>query len=87
MKKIVPDPPPDDSSLTSLECRVAHAVELLRCATATAYESADNLQGPARHLAMASMHLITQAHLVLDQVLNQWPVVRRDVEAQEQLLV
>lgn len=87
MIKIVPDPPPDDSSLVSLECRVAHAVELLRCATATAYESADGLQGPARHLAMASMHLITQAHLVLDQVLDQWPAVRRDVEAQEQLLV
>ena len=87
MIKIVPDPPPDDFSLTSLECRVAHAVELLRCATATAHESADNLQGPARHLAMASMHLITQAHLVLDQVLSQWPVVRHDVEAKEQLLV
>lgn len=85
MIKIVPDPPPDDASLISLECRVAHAAELLRCATA--YESADNLQGPARHLAMASMHLITQAHLVLDQVLNQWPVVRRDIEAEEQLLV
>lgn len=79
MKKIVPDPPPD-FPLTHLECRVAHAVELLRCATATAYESADNLQGPARHLAMASMHLITQAHLVLDQVLDQWPAACRDVE-------
>ena len=85
MKKIVPDPPLSESSLTLLECRVAHAVELLRCATVTAYESADNLQGPARHLAMASMHLITQAHLTLDQVLNQWPVEHREAEVTEEL--
>ncbi|MCO8166946.1 DUF3077 domain-containing protein [Pseudomonas sp. 21LCFQ02] len=78
--KIVPDPPDTPSTLTLLECRVAHAVELLRCATATAFETADALQGPARHLAMASMHLITQAHLTLDQVLDQWPV-----QAEEQL--
>lgn len=73
-KKIVPDPPDTSTTLTLLECRVAHAIELLRCATATAFETADALQGPARHLAMASMHLITQAHLTLDQVLDQWPV-------------
>lgn len=77
MKKIVPDPPSLESSLTLVEGRLAHAVELLRCATATVYESADALQGPPRHLAMAGMHLITQAHLVLDQVLDQWPVIQQ----------
>ncbi|GAB7533638.1 hypothetical protein PS3A_60540 [Pseudomonas sp. 3A(2025)] len=80
MIKIVPDPPTLESTLTLLECRLAHAVELLRCATATVYESADKLQGPSRHLAMAGMHLITQAHLALDQVLDQWPVTSREVE-------
>ena len=85
MKKLVPDPPPAESTLTLLECRVAHAVELLRCATATVYESADTLQGPPRHLAMAGMHLITQAHLTLDQVLDQWPVMHREIEEAEGL--
>ncbi|BAP41612.1 DUF3077 domain-containing protein [Pseudomonas sp. LJDD11] len=85
MKKIVPDPPSLESSLTLVEGRLAHAVELLRCATATVYESADALQGPPRHLAMAGMHLITQAHLVLDQVLDQWPVIHRESQEQAQL--
>ena len=80
MIKIVPDPPTSESLLTRLECNVAHAVELLRCATATAYESADSLQGPPRHLALASVHLMTQAHLALNQVLDQWPVMSRTVE-------
>ena len=80
MKKIVPDPPTLEFTLSLLECRLAHAVELLRCATATVYESADNLQGPPRYLAMAGMHLITQAHLTLDQVLDQWPVMSQAVE-------
>ncbi|MBD8573669.1 DUF3077 domain-containing protein [Pseudomonas syringae] len=79
MKKIVPDPPTLEFTLSLLECRLAHALELLRCATATVYESADNLQGPPRHLAMAGMHLITQAHLTLDQVLDQWPVMSTEV--------
>ncbi|WP_109511455.1 DUF6124 family protein [Pseudomonas ovata] len=79
MKKIVPDPPTLEFTLSLLECRLAHAVELLRCATATVHESADNLQGPPRHLAMAGMHLITQAHLTLDQVLDQWPVMSTEV--------
>ncbi|WP_295478535.1 DUF3077 domain-containing protein [uncultured Pseudomonas sp.] len=73
-KKLVPDPPVSPDLLTLLECRIAHAVELLRCATATTAESADNLQGPPRHLALAGMHLITQAHQALDQVLDQWPL-------------
>ncbi|MCO8166740.1 DUF3077 domain-containing protein [Pseudomonas sp. 21LCFQ02] len=85
MKKIVPDPPPLESTLNTLECRLAHAVELLRCATATVYESADALQGPPRHLAMAGMHLITQAHLVLDQMLDQWPVLQQGIKGEETL--
>ncbi|WNW14382.1 hypothetical protein RRX38_24710 (plasmid) [Pseudomonas sp. DTU_2021_1001937_2_SI_NGA_ILE_001] len=80
MKKIVPDPPSLQSSLVLLECRVAHAVELLNCATATAYESAEGLQGPPRHLAMASLHLITQAQLALNQALDQWPVLAAEPE-------
>lgn len=87
MKKLVPDPPPIDPSIVSLECRVAHATELLRCATATAFESAERLQGPSRHLALASMHLMTQAQLVLEQILNQWPVSAEQAEKEEGLPV
>ena len=65
---------------------MAHALELLRCATATVHESADALQGPPRHLAMAGMHLMTQAHLVLDQVLNQWPVMRSELIKEDEEL-
>ncbi|WP_295472409.1 DUF3077 domain-containing protein [uncultured Pseudomonas sp.] len=83
MKKIVPDSPNLESSFVLLECRVAHAVELLNCATATAYESAESLHGQARHLAMASMHLITQAQLALNQTLDQWPT--RAVEPEEEV--
>lgn len=80
MIKIVPDPPTLESTLLNLESRVAHAVELLSCATATAYESADGLQGPQRHLALAVMHLITQAHMALGQTLDQWPVTGRSTD-------
>ncbi|MGF6589826.1 DUF6124 family protein [Pseudomonas sp. 2835] len=45
----------------------AHATNLLRCAAATAYESADGLQGVPRELALASMHMINMARAMLER--------------------
>ena len=40
------------------EYTLEHTHELLRCALATAYASADNLQGLNRDVALAVVHLI-----------------------------
>ncbi|CAM3775551.1 DUF3077 domain-containing protein [Pseudomonas] len=45
----------------------AHATNLLRCAAATACESADGLQGVPRDLALASMHMINMARAMLER--------------------
>ncbi|WP_194286273.1 DUF6124 family protein, partial [Pseudomonas helleri] len=42
------------------EQTLEHTHELLRCALATAYASADNLQGLNRDVALAVVHLIAQ---------------------------
>ncbi len=66
MVKITPDPP-----IKSLEESLAHASDLLRCATATAYESADSLSGSKRDLAFSVVHLIDMAKAVVDRTLDQ----------------
>ncbi len=77
MKKIVPDPPLTleipalGTTLELLEIQLAEASDLLRCAGATVYECADSLSGQPRHLAMASMRLISQAQEVVDRLLDQ----------------
>lgn len=53
----------------SLEQLICDADELLRCAKATAYESADNLFGDRRDHAFATVHLIEMARGKLDQAL------------------
>lgn len=45
---------------------IADADELLRCAKATAYESADSLSGSQRDHALAVVHLIDMARDKLD---------------------
>ena len=45
--------------------------ELLRCASATAYESADALQGSQRDHAFSGFHLIKLAHGKVDQMSQQ----------------
>ncbi len=66
MLKITPDPPSP-----SLEESMAHVSDLLRCAKATAYESADCLNGSKRDLAFSVVHLIDMAKAVVDRSLDQ----------------
>ncbi|MNY67590.1 hypothetical protein D3C86_2052090 [compost metagenome] len=56
--------------LTAAQALV-HAATLLRCAAATAYESADSLQGPRRDLALSVVHMINLARAMLNRPLNQ----------------
>ena len=51
------------------EQSVEHTEELLRCAIATAYASADNLQGLNRDVALAVVHLIYQVKASVDKLL------------------
>lgn len=51
------------------EQTLEHTDELLRCAIATAYASADNLQGLNRDVALAVVHLIQQARTAVDKLL------------------
>ena len=69
MLKITPDPPNK-----SFEESLAHASGLLRCAMATACESAEHLSGVKRDLAFSVVHLIDMAKAVVDQSLDQLEV-------------
>ena len=51
------------------EQTLEHTDELLRCAIATAYASADNLQGLNRDVALAVVHLIHQIKACVDKLL------------------
>lgn len=50
---------------------LAHAADLLRCASATAYESADYLSGTKRDLALSVVHLIDLARGVVEKSLDK----------------
>ena len=65
MLKITPDPPEK-----SIEESLAQVSGLLRCATATACESAENLTGVKRDLAFSVVHLIDMARAVVDRSLD-----------------
>jgi hypothetical protein len=69
VKKITPDPPLSNSDPNDLESSLIRASELLRCASATAYESGDNLTGSHRDLAFSVMHLIEMARVMVDRSL------------------
>lgn len=58
-------------SVQSLEKSLLHVSELLRCASATAYETGDCLSGPKRDLAFSVVHLIGMAKAELDQSLER----------------
>lgn len=68
MKKIVPDPP-------SLEDSLLHVLNVLRSAAASAYESADGLNGSQRDLAFSTHHLIELARSVLEDALSRLETV------------
>lgn len=54
----------------SLEQLLCEADDLLRCARATAYESADNQKGDLRDHAFAAVHLIEMARRKLEVALR-----------------
>lgn len=59
---------PDEPLLVAREgLSSAQASNILRCAAATAYESADGMQGVPRDLALASMHMINMARAMLER--------------------
>ncbi|CAI8944397.1 DUF3077 domain-containing protein [Pseudomonas sp. IT-196MI5] len=49
---------------------LVHALDLLRCAAATAYESANHLQGANRDLAFSTVHMIDMAKAMVDRSLE-----------------
>ncbi|MFV3405299.1 MULTISPECIES: DUF6124 family protein [Pseudomonas] len=44
-----------------------HALQLLRCAAATAHETGTHLQGTTREVMFALMHMINMARALLEQ--------------------
>ncbi|MFJ4145564.1 DUF6124 family protein [Pseudomonas sp. NPDC089734] len=69
MLKITPDPP------IKLEETLLRVSDLLRCASAAAYETGDQLNGPKRYLAFSVMHLIEMAHALIERSLEGVEVV------------
>lgn len=55
----------------SQEDALSHTADLLRCATSTAYEAADNLHGAQRDHAMSVMHLVEMAQAMVDGLLDR----------------
>ncbi|MEB0046531.1 MULTISPECIES: DUF6124 family protein [unclassified Pseudomonas] len=54
----------------SSEEALVHASDLLRCAAATAHESAENLHGAKRDLALSVVHMIDMAQAMVDRSLD-----------------
>jgi hypothetical protein len=57
----------------SAEEALVHACDLLRCAAATAQESASRLQGSSRDLAFSVVHMIDLVKVMLDRSLDGYP--------------
>jgi hypothetical protein len=53
----------------SLEAALVRAGDLLRCASATAYESGDQLTGEKRDLAFSVVHLVDMARVMVERSL------------------
>jgi hypothetical protein len=60
----------DVSRNISSEEALVHASDLLRCAAATAYESASHLNGATRDLAFSAVHMIDMAKAMVDRSLE-----------------
>jgi len=59
------------ASSLSVEDKLVTALSILQSAAATAYESADQLDGAKRKLAMGTVHLIELAQSWLDAVIDE----------------
>ncbi|MCQ3032722.1 DUF6124 family protein [Pseudomonas syringae] len=55
----------------SAEEALTTACELLQSVIATSYETAENLNGSRRKLALAAVHLAEMAHTLVDSVLEK----------------
>lgn len=55
---------------------------MLRCAAASAYESADNLKGNSRDMAFSVMHMINMARALLDRSLAE-QARRQELQSRE----
>ena len=55
----------------SVEETLAHASELLHCASVTAYECGDSLKGSQRNMAFAVLHLVQMATAMVDKSLDR----------------
>ncbi|HWT68256.1 MAG TPA: DUF3077 domain-containing protein [Pseudomonas sp.] len=51
---------------------LVHATDLMRCAAATACESARQLQGSSRDLAFSVVHMIDMAKAMVDRALERY---------------
>ena len=60
-----------DTHAESAAQSMAHAADLLHCAAATAYESADHLSGSKRDLAFSVVHLIDMARGAVEKSLDK----------------
>ncbi|MEE5115714.1 hypothetical protein V2J95_13050 [Pseudomonas alliivorans] len=54
----------------NLEATLLHALDFLRCASATAYELGDELVGSKRDLAFAAMHMAEMAKVMVERSLE-----------------
>ncbi|QHF01243.1 MULTISPECIES: hypothetical protein [Pseudomonas syringae group] len=64
------DPQDKTSDYISLESTLLHALDFLRCASATAYELGDELNGSRRDLAFAAMHMVEMAKVMVERSLD-----------------
>ncbi|WP_248794766.1 DUF6124 family protein [Pseudomonas sp. MWU13-2105] len=62
---------PQKNQTRNIEETLLHIYEILQSASATAYESADNLQGSQRKLALGAVHLIDMAQQEMDGLLEE----------------
>ncbi|SEE48579.1 DUF6124 family protein [Pseudomonas kilonensis] len=63
----------DVNHSVSAEEALVHASDLLRCAAATAHESANQLNGSSRDLAFSVVHMIDLVKVMLDRSLDGYP--------------
>ncbi|MCV4264782.1 DUF3077 domain-containing protein [Pseudomonas capsici] len=69
MLKITPDPP------IKLEETLLRVSDLLRSASAAAYETGDQLSGQKRDLAFSVIYLVEMAHALVERSLEKIEVV------------
>ncbi|WP_080270426.1 hypothetical protein N027_00640 [Pseudomonas syringae USA007] len=60
MVKLTPDPPSD------LEETLARVSDLMRCASATAHEASDQLNGQGRYLTLTVIYLLDIAQALIE---------------------